>query len=230
MSPGIRTIRLPMPYKLGRVNCYLVESGHDHILIDTGPSTSRGLLERELAGAGCRPETFRLILLTHGDFDHAGNAAYLRDRFGAPVAMHAGDLGMVSRGDMFAGRRRGNALVRKLAPILVRFGKAERFEPDLLLQDGASLSAYGLDAQVLSIAGHSSGSIGILTAEGDFFCGDLFENLSKPDLNSIMDDLDTANISVGRLAEMSIRTVYPGHGHPFPWDRLIGKRSSSTTK
>jgi hydroxyacylglutathione hydrolase len=224
MPPRIKMIRLPMPYRLGQVNSYLVETGHGHLLIDTGASSGRAVLERELESVGCRPETFRLIVLTHGDFDHAGNAAYLRARFGAPIAMHAGDLDMVKRGDMFAGRSKGNALVRKLAPILARFGKAERFEPDLTLEEGDSLSGYGLDARVLSLAGHSRGSIGILTAGGDLFCGDLLENLSKPDLNSIMDDPVTASVSIDRLSELGILTVYPGHGDPFPIDLLLAER------
>jgi hydroxyacylglutathione hydrolase len=224
MSPRVRIIRVPMPYRLGQVNCYLVEGEQGHILIDTGSSNSRALLDRELEDAGCRLETFRLILLTHGDFDHTGNAAHLRARFGAPIAMHAGDLGMVQRGDMFAGRSKGNVLLRTMSPLLFRFGKSQRFEPDLTLQDGDSLSEYGLDAQVLSIPGHSSGSIGLLTAEGDLFCGDLLENLSKPDLNSIMDDLVAANASVDRLSKLDIVTVYPGHGEPFPLNLLLAER------
>jgi hydroxyacylglutathione hydrolase len=224
MSPQVKTVRLPMPFRLGHVNCYLVETDHGHVLIDTGPASSRAILKRELESAGCRPETFRLIILTHGDFDHTGNAAYLRAKLGAPIAMHAGDLGMVQRGDMFAGRSKGNVLVRKLAPLLVRFGKSERFEPDLTLEEGDSLSGYGLDARVLSIPGHSSGSIGVLTAGGDLFCGDLLENISKPDLNSIMDDLVTANASVERLAKLDIHTVYPGHGEPFRIDLLFAQR------
>ncbi len=43
----------------------------------------------------------KLIVLTHGDFDHTGNAVYLRQRLGAPIAIHAGDAGMPERGDMF---------------------------------------------------------------------------------------------------------------------------------
>jgi hydroxyacylglutathione hydrolase len=220
MTPTIKTIRLPMPFGLGEVNCYLVEGDQGQILIDTGPANSRALLERELVGAGCRPDTFRLILLTHGDFDHTGNAAYLRARFGAPIGMHTGDLGMVQRGDMFSGRSKGNVLLRMMAPLLFRFGKSQRFEPDLALQDGDSLSGYGLDAKVLSIPGHSSGSIGVLTAGGDLFCGDLLENMSKPDLNSIMDDPVAANASVEGLSELDIRTVYPGHGERFPIEQL----------
>lgn len=33
------------------------------------------------------PGTLKLVLLTHGDFDHIGNAAYFRFAFGARIAI-----------------------------------------------------------------------------------------------------------------------------------------------
>lgn len=220
----IKPIRLSLPFKLGSVNCYLVETDTGYILIDTGSSSSRANLEKELVSAGCQPGNLQLIVLTHGDFDHTGNAAYLRKKFGAKIAMHADDSGMIERGDMFWNRTSGNMLTRMMAPLLPAlfgFGKSERCTPDLHIKDGYALSEYGFDAQILSIPGHSKGSIGIMTAGGDLFCGDLLENMDKPALNSIMDDLAAANASVEKLKEFAIRTVYPGHGEPFPMERFI---------
>ena len=216
----ITTIGLPLPYGLGSVNCYLIETEAGFILIDTGCSNKRAELEKRLESAGCRPGDLKLIVLTHGDFDHAGNAAYLRKKFGARIAMHHGDSGMVERGDMFWNRRRGNILLGTIARILFRFGRKERFSPDLYVDEGYDLSEYGLDAKVLHLPGHSKGSIGILTADGDLFCGDLFENRDKPVLSSIMDDLTAAKASVEKLKALKIRTVYPGHGKPFLMEEL----------
>ena len=217
----ITTIGLPLPYRLGSVNCYLIETEAGYILIDTGCSNKRAELEKRLESAGCRPGDLKLIVLTHGDFDHAGNAAYLRKKFGAKMAMHHEDSGMVERGDMFWNRRRGNILLGTIARILFRFGRKERFRPDLYVDEGYDLSEYGLDAKVLHLPGHSKGSIGILTNDGDLFCGDLFENKDKPVLNSIKDDLTGANASVERLKTLKISTVYPGHGKPFPMEEFI---------
>jgi hydroxyacylglutathione hydrolase len=216
----IKTITLPLPYKLGSVNCYLVETDTGYILIDTGGSNKRSELERELESAGCKPGNLKLIVLTHGDFDHIGNAAYLRERFGTKIAMHKDDSGMAERGDMFWNRKSSNTLIRMIAPILFRFGKSNRFEPDLYIEDGYALSEYGFDAAVLTIPGHSKGSIGILTAGGELLCGDLFDNTDKPALNSIMDDLAAANASVEKLKSFAINTVYPGHGKPFLMERF----------
>jgi hydroxyacylglutathione hydrolase len=108
-----------------------------------------------------------------------------------------------------------------IAPILFRFGKSERFKPDAYIEDGEDLSEDGFDARVVHIPGHSKGSIGILTSSGDLFCGDLLENIHKPKLNSIMDDLTTANTSVEKLSQLGIRTVYPGHGKPFTMNVFV---------
>jgi glyoxylase-like metal-dependent hydrolase (beta-lactamase superfamily II) len=212
----VASITLPLPYRMGSVNCYLLEAEDSYLLIDTGGANARSDLERELVDAGCERDTLRLIVLTHGDFDHTGNAAYLRERFSTEIAMHADDLGMAERGDMFWNRSSGSPLVRLLAPILFKFSRANRFTPDITLEEGDSLSQYGLDAQVLSIPGHSRGTIGILTAGGELFCGDLLENTSKPAPNTIMDDATAADASIGRLGDLQIITIYPGHGRPFP--------------
>ncbi len=113
MLQGIKTIRLLLPFKMGAVNCYLIETSSGYILIDTGSSNARADLEKELESAGCRPGNIELIAITHGDFDHTGNTAYLGKKFGSKIAMHLDDSGMVERGDMFWNRSKGNAVLGK---------------------------------------------------------------------------------------------------------------------
>jgi glyoxylase-like metal-dependent hydrolase (beta-lactamase superfamily II) len=190
-------------------------------LIDTGSSKNCADFEKELESAGCKPSNLKVIFLTHGDFDHTGNAAYLRKKFGTKIAMHYDDSGIVERGNMFWNRKKSNILIRMIIPILSGFGKSKRFKPDLFIKDGDDLFQYGFDANVIYLPGHSKGSIGILTADGDLICGDLFENIKKPALNSIMDDPAAANASIEKLNKLSIKTVYPGHGKPFPMEAFI---------
>lgn len=94
MSESIHTGRA------GGVNSYLVAVESGYILIDTGFAHKRAELEAMLAQAGCVGGMLKLIILTHGDVDHAGNAAYLRDQYGAPIVIHPKDVGMVESGDM----------------------------------------------------------------------------------------------------------------------------------
>ena len=205
-----------MPFKMGSVNCYLIKTGNGYVLIDTGNSKRQAELERELESADCKPGNLELIVLTHGDFDHIGNAAYLRKKFGAKISMHSDDSGMAEKGDMFWNRKKSKIIVKMIAPVLFGFGKSRRFSPDIHIEDGFDFSEYGFDAIAVHIPGHSRGSIGILTKNGNFLCGDLLTNTKKPELNSIMDDSETAELNMTKLRNLEINTVYPGHGQPFP--------------
>jgi glyoxylase-like metal-dependent hydrolase (beta-lactamase superfamily II) len=174
MPPKITPIQLPLLFKFAKVNCYLIKTESGFVLIDTGFTTNRRMLETELTHLGCQPGNLKLILLTHGDFDHIGNAVYLRQRLGAKIAMHKRDVGMLENGDMFWERKIDNRVMKGLFKLIMPFKTKNRGTPDILLEDGASLSGYGLDASVYNTPGHSSGSICILTKSGDLFCGDLF--------------------------------------------------------
>jgi len=205
---------------MGTVNCYLIRTSVGYVLVDTGGSNARKELHDKLERAGCTPGSLELVLLTHGDFDHIGNAAYLRSAFGVPTAMHRDDAAMAESGDMFTNRKSPNILVRALVPLFTGFGKSERFTPDLFLDERYDLSPYSLEAQIICLPGHSRGSVGILTADGELFCGDLFENTKGPALNSLIDDPEAAQASVAKLEALKVRTVYPGHGQPFAMELL----------
>ncbi|TFH07428.1 MAG: MBL fold metallo-hydrolase [Candidatus Atribacteria bacterium] len=60
------------------VNAYLVRTGDEFILIDTGFRSNRKALDAALIGAGCGVGDLKLIVITHGDANHAGNTAFLR--------------------------------------------------------------------------------------------------------------------------------------------------------
>lgn len=225
MPSEIMPITLPLPFRMGSVNCYLIQTHTSYVLIDSGGSGNRKELLRHLESAGCRPGSLKLIILTHGDFDHTGNAAYLREAYGSKIAMHPGDLGMTEQGDMFYNRKQPNLLIRTLVPLLTGFGKSQRFSPDVFVSDGDDLTGYGLDAQVISIPGHSKGSIAILSGEADLFCGDLLENIKEPALGSLTDDMPSAKASLEKLTDLKIGVVYPGHGQPFPMSQFQSKNT-----
>jgi hydroxyacylglutathione hydrolase len=216
VPPEIRTIRLPMPFRLGSVNCYLLKTEGGCILIDTGCSNACRELEREVLAAG----ELKLIILTHGDFDHSGSAAYLRKRFGAAIAMHRGDLGMVQCGDILGGRGKGSFIMKIFAPVFLKFGRSRRFTPDVYLEDGDELAEYGLEAKVIHIPGHSRGSIAVLTAAGELFSGDLLVKKNGAQRNRLIDDIEAAEASIARLKSLKINTVYPGHGWSFPGELM----------
>jgi len=83
---------------LAGVNCYLLAAGDGFVLVDTGKPESRAALDERLGAAGCEVGALRLIVLTHGDYDHAGNAAHLGATHGALVAMHRADAASKATG------------------------------------------------------------------------------------------------------------------------------------
>ena len=126
MAQEIRTINF------GGVNCYLVRTGDGYILIDTGFSNKRSDIEKELESAGCQPGDLKLIVLTHGDSDHSGNGAYLREKYATKIAVHRGESEVVERGDMILSRKRRPFLTRIILPFF-RLSETDRFKPDLYI-------------------------------------------------------------------------------------------------
>jgi glyoxylase-like metal-dependent hydrolase (beta-lactamase superfamily II) len=54
MRQAIRTICLALPFRMGSVNCYLLETGSGFVLIDTGGSNQRKALEENGRPAASR--------------------------------------------------------------------------------------------------------------------------------------------------------------------------------
>ena len=221
MDRTIITIPLKVP-------CYLVKIRDGFIMIDTGDASDCVILEKELDHAMVTPKNLKLVILTHGDFDHAGNAAFLHKKYGVRIAMHVNDSGMVERGDQSWNRKAKSDRISFFGRIiifisshLVKSVQFQPFKPDILIEDGQDLSEYGFDAKVLHLPGHSKGSIGILTAEGFLFCGDLLMNMFKPDLHFMIDDYADFTASIEKLKKLNIKMVYPGHGKPFPIDQFM---------
>jgi glyoxylase-like metal-dependent hydrolase (beta-lactamase superfamily II) len=213
MALEIKTINL------GFVNCYLVKTDAGFILVDTGMPSSRKTVEKELEKAGCLPGSLNLIIATHGDIDHTGNCAYLREKYKTKIAMHKDDSYMVENGDMAAKRKVKSVFMRLMHVFMSRSKKFrevlnsfEKFKPDMYLDEGQSLKEFGFDAKVLHIPGHTKGSIGILTSENDFFAGDTINNHGWAII--IMDEKELAE-SAKRLKDLNMRNVYQGHGKPF---------------
>jgi hydroxyacylglutathione hydrolase len=211
------------------VNAYLIKTDAGFVLVDTGMRGNRARLERGLRAAGCRPGNLKLIVVTHGDADHAGSAAALRKIYGTKIAMHADEVPAVEQGNLFASRGAPQHLGRRLLKPLMslfRLRKADRFTPDLVLKDGDRLDAYGVPARVLHVPGHSRGSIGILTDDGAFVSGDFLENRRHPSIATLVDDPEALKRSYERVKTFDVRTVYPGHGRPFRLEEIKTRPSA----
>ena len=211
------------------VNCYLMQSDTGYILIDNGFPAKRSFLDKELEKAGCKPGNLKLVILTHGDHDHAGNSVFLRDKYGVKIAMHYDDLQMVEKEDMNWNRKvkpdKFSVMFRAMSVMSFFFkpGEFEKFTPDLFIDENFDFAYYGFEAKIIHIPGHSKGSIGILTGDGSFVCGDFLYNIfGKPGLE-FCDNLSEFKASSGKLKSLKINTFYPGHGKPFTMEQFLKK-------
>ncbi len=84
---GIHCLRIPTPFAVGRVNCYLIED-EPLTLVDTGPNSGKALdeLESQLAERGHSIDELELLIITHQHIDHLGLAEIVVQRSGAEVA------------------------------------------------------------------------------------------------------------------------------------------------
>ena len=133
-------------------NCYLVESDGEAILID--PSIPVGDALRLL---GTLPR-ITAILLTHGHFDHTLALDGWRTHTGAPLAIHEADAPMLTDARL--------SCYRTFLGSDVTFAPPER-----LLHEGDTVSVGNESLTVLSVPGHTPGSIALL-GDGRLFTGD----------------------------------------------------------
>ncbi len=84
---GIQTMRIPTPFQVGRVNCYLLED-EPLTLVDAGPNSGKALdeLEHQLGSLGHTIEELELVIITHQHIDHLGLVDIVAGRSGAEVA------------------------------------------------------------------------------------------------------------------------------------------------
>jgi glyoxylase-like metal-dependent hydrolase (beta-lactamase superfamily II) len=130
---GIRVLRIPTPFQVGRVNTYLLED-EPLTLIDSGPNSGKALdeLERQLDALGHRIEDIELVIVTHQHIDHLGLVDIIAKRSGAEVA--ALDL---------------------LAPFMENFGADAERDDD---EAAALMRMHGISEEVVTALRQVTGS------------------------------------------------------------------------
>ena len=176
-------------------NCYIVKSpdSRDAVVIDPGADLTviQDALHR--ADAVCR-----LILLTHGHFDHILEVGDLRGT-GVPVAIHEKDAHMLTERDMFS------AIIpydpRPFAPAEYTFSKEGEY------------SIAGFDFYVIPTPGHTAGSV-CYVFDGMMFTGDtLFRNsIGRTDLGGNEAELMRSLRALRNLP--GDYEIFPGHDRP----------------
>ncbi len=152
----------------------LVQDDGSVTLVDTGLKRAPARIVAGLASIGKHPRDVTRIVLTHVHPDHAGGAAEMSRRTGAPVLVHGDDHGWAR-----SGRIRGaNDPSTRMGRLFARAGdaKIEAFEPGPALMDGQLLPVSG-GVRVVHTPGHSPGHISLLIEQsGTLITGDALFN------------------------------------------------------
>jgi glyoxylase-like metal-dependent hydrolase (beta-lactamase superfamily II) len=166
-------------------NTYLVGTGRERLLLDTGVGLPAYLpvLERALDRAG-RPR-IRRIVLTHGHPDHVGGVRSVQERFGpVPVAK-------------FPWPGDDEALGVAVEP----------------LADGAVIEVEGARLRAVHAPGHAEDHLCfVLEEERALFTGDNVLGVGTTVIPGRGGDLADYLRSLARLLAEAPRTIYPAHG------------------
>ncbi len=181
-----------------QTNCYLVgeEESDEALVIDPAAEPDRILRALALRGWSAR-----VIVATHGDFDHVLAAAAVKEATGAEFRIHPHDEDKLRS-------------MQKNAAAFLGVATDPPAEVDGYLEDGDEVQFGGSALRVLWTPGHTPGSISLYDGAESVFSGDaLFSgSIGRTDLPG--GDLATLTSSIrDKLLTLEDEvTVYPGHG------------------
>lgn len=187
-------------------NCYLIETQRGFILIVTGKKTNYEQLEKELNQLGCNSHNLKLIVFTHNKSNNNNTYSFLREKYKTKIAMHILDKELINEPEPF---NFWNSLQKSFKNTFFTNSKNTNFKPDLIIDEGYNLSAFGLNARVLYLPGHSN-SVGILTENGELFLDDLIN-----DEDLLPGSHDHKSSYLKKLKNLLVDIVYPSHGDPI---------------
>lgn len=205
----------------GQSHAYLVARGGHALLVDTGRRLWRRLLLGQIRQAGI--SGIDALILTHAHFDHAENAASLRERFGLRIIVHASEAPLLARGEnppveAMAWPARLPARFFARHPWLFRYRPAE---PDLAVEGLFDLSPLGIDGFILPTPGHTAGSLSVIVENEIALAGDaLFGVFPRSVLPPFGQSLPQIVASWRLLIDTGCRLFLPAHGGPLDRDQL----------
>ncbi len=203
----VKVIRI----KGGTDNCYVVTDGKAAILVDTASGANLDQVIEE-----CDKYEMKLIFLTHVHFDHAENAKTLSERYKVPVAFNKADEELFESFDRQPLKSYGlvGKVVLDMSLKVLRNTVVKKPENLIYVEDGDDLSSYGFDAKVISMPGHTKGSIGLDVDGTHLLVGDALDNWITPGIAHLYYDFDAVKKTAEKIRSLGERTVYYGHGKP----------------
>jgi hydroxyacylglutathione hydrolase len=213
--------------RMGITRCYIIQD-KGTIMVDSGPPNKLSVFTKSLQKASINPKQIKLIVLTHGHWDHIGSAKVIKETTGAQVALHEPDKTWLEKSlnQLPPGATVWGRILMKLTSKYMRSAKIAATTIDIVLQDeDFSLAPFGISGKVVYTPGHTVGSVSILLDSGDAFIGDLAMNglpfNVRPGLPVFAEDINKVQNSCKLLLDKGAKTFYPGHGKPFSANLLL---------
>jgi glyoxylase-like metal-dependent hydrolase (beta-lactamase superfamily II) len=198
--------------------------GEGVILVDGGDPDRFERFKKGLERASIAPDEIRLLIATHGHWDHVGSIKEIKELTGAEVLMHRDDEHFLQ--DAHPAQPPGLTAWGKVLTTLIRlflpFVAIPTFDVDRFAEgdEEISLTAYGIPGVVIHTPGHTHGSLSVLLESGEAFVGDLAMNRMplrrRPGMPIFGDDAESIRQSWRKLLDRGAKRVYPAHGDPFP--------------
>jgi len=205
--------------RLSKSNAFLL-IGSKPVLIDSGSPGDLPALEKNLQKLNVALADVALLILTHAHFDHAGNAAAVREISHCQVAVHELEKLLLE-----SGKNAPMIPVHPLATIMNPFMNIPfaASKSDIALQDTFDLNPFGADAQIIFTPGHTPGSVSVITADGETVVGDLIGGgpllglfqPTKPRYHYWASSMDDVRASLKILFARTITKIHVGHGGPL---------------
>jgi len=211
-------------FRISYNNAHVLVAGERAILIDAGLEDDAATLLQQIEDAGINPSSIAAVIITHGHTDHAGGANPLKRTTRATLIAGEGDRSMLAAGhnDELCptnGRARDDLAKHQATHY-------QGFEADLYISKPTSLrDLTGFDADVIPLAGHTPGSIGVVVGEwavvGDLFRGAIVG--SSAETHFYMCDLDDNLSDIEWLVDTypNVQTYFTGHFGPISRDSVI---------
>lgn len=212
------------PILLGFDHCYIIR-GKSAIMIDGGSPKQLESFRKAINRLSMEPADIKLILLTHGHWDHIGSASEIKEITGAKLALHEQEKDWLEKSlkPLPPGVTAWGRIFVKIMAMFMSSVHIPAARVDITLGNGEyPLSEYGIPGKILYTPGHSMGSVSILLETGDAFVGDLamgeFPLRLSPGLPIMAEDMKKVRESWKILMDAGAKTIYPAHGKPFSVD------------